>query len=401
MTRVLTRRTVLRASVWPLAALLPARMAWAAARTPPPGGLGPPPAKNAARGELIQKARSWVYQLQNYEFDQLASSNADILVLDYSISGSDKNRLAADAVRRLQLKKDGSRRLVLAYLCIGEAEEYRYYWKPEWLASADAESGSPASPPTPQSPPTTGPFRTKRDAQDKRPDRRTPNPPSNGDAGKSAGTDVPARPKRSRSPLAPAWLGEENEAWSGNFKVHYEHHQWQSIFLEGEQSYLARIIAAGFDGIYLDRVDAFYDHDDGSPDPARDMAAFVERIAATARRMAPEFLVVPQNAEELLKRPGYVELINAIAKEDLLYGSSTQGQLNSADDIASSIALLEIARRKGRPVLAVEYLDDASSIASARLELQRLGYIPTFAPRLLDHYSPDAEPPPSNSPKQP
>lgn len=400
MTRVLTRRAVLRASVWPLAALLPARMAWAAARTPPPGGLGPPPAKNAARGELIQKARSWVYQLQNYEFDQLASSNADILVLDYSISGTDKNRLTADAVRRLQLKKDGSRRLVLAYLCIGEAEEYRYYWKPEWLTLADTGAGPQANPPTPQRP-TANPFRTKRETQDKPSGRPALNPPSIGDAGKSAGTDAPARPKRSRSPLAPAWLGEENEAWSGNFKVRYEHPEWQSIFLEGEQSYLARIIAAGFDGVYLDRVDAFYDERGSSPDPARDMAAFVERIAATARRMAPEFLVVPQNAEELLKRPGYVELINAIAKEDLLYGNPAQAQLNSADDIASSVALLEIARRKGRPVLAVEYLDDASSIASARLELQRLGYIPTFAPRLLDHYSPDAEPPPSNSPKQP
>ncbi|RME76871.1 MAG: hypothetical protein D6785_13240, partial [Planctomycetota bacterium] len=51
----------------------------------------------------------------------------------------------------------------------------------------------------------------------------------------------------------PSWLEKENPKWEGNFKVRYWHPQWQQILFQ----YLKKIIRAGFDGVYLDIVDAF------------------------------------------------------------------------------------------------------------------------------------------------
>lgn len=56
----------------------------------------------------------------------------------------------------------------------------------------------------------------------------------------------------------PEWLDEENKNWPGSFKVKYWHPEWQKIILGSADSYLDRIVAAGFDGAFLDIVDAFW-----------------------------------------------------------------------------------------------------------------------------------------------
>lgn len=55
----------------------------------------------------------------------------------------------------------------------------------------------------------------------------------------------------------PAWLSEENPDWKGNHKVQYWDPEWQAIILGDEDAYLDRILNAGFDGVYLDIIDAF------------------------------------------------------------------------------------------------------------------------------------------------
>ena len=76
-------------------------------------------------------------------------------------------------------------------MSIGEAEDYRYYWQPEW----------------------------------------------------------------SRKP--PLWLYEENPDWKGNYKVKYWDENWQKIIFGENNSYLDKILNCGFDGVYLDIIDAF------------------------------------------------------------------------------------------------------------------------------------------------
>ena len=55
----------------------------------------------------------------------------------------------------------------------------------------------------------------------------------------------------------PEWLKKENPLWKGNYKVAYWHPEWQKIIFGTEDSYLQKILDAGFDGVYLDIIDAF------------------------------------------------------------------------------------------------------------------------------------------------
>jgi cysteinyl-tRNA synthetase len=55
----------------------------------------------------------------------------------------------------------------------------------------------------------------------------------------------------------PSWMDAENPDWPGNFKVKYWDPEWQSIIYGNDQSYLKKIVSAGFDGVYLDIIDAF------------------------------------------------------------------------------------------------------------------------------------------------
>lgn len=56
---------------------------------------------------------------------------------------------------------------------------------------------------------------------------------------------------------SPDWLAAENENWEGNYKVKYWLEPWHKIIYGGEDSYLSKILAAGFDGVFLDVIDAF------------------------------------------------------------------------------------------------------------------------------------------------
>lgn len=118
----------------------------------------------------------------------LANTDYDIIIMD-AFYGADE--YTDTEITELKTKKDGGTRLVIAYMSIGEAEDYRFYWKNEWKT----------------------------------------NPP--------------------------VWLGEENPDWEGNYKVWYWEKEWQNIIISDPDSYLQRILNAGFDGVYLDIIDAF------------------------------------------------------------------------------------------------------------------------------------------------
>jgi cysteinyl-tRNA synthetase len=276
--------------------------------------------------------RNWHYQLQSLDLDRLARNDADLLVIDFSQSqpaGRPMRPLERAEVERLKRRADGSRRLVVAYLSIGEAEEYRYYWRPEWW----------------QSP--------------------------------------------------PEWIISENCRWPRNHLVRFWHPGWRDIIFAGPASYLARIAAAGFDGIYIDRIDIYYDIKDRFPEARAEMIQFMRDLAGAARRLDPAFKVIAQNAEDLLSDVTYRRAIDALAKEDLLYGVDGTAKRNSAELIQWSVRQLQYVQRQGGLVLAVEYLSDPKQIASASRELADLGVISTFAPRALDGRDPTAPAPPA------
>ncbi len=282
-------------------------------------------------GPAINTVRSWGYQLQNLGLLSIADGT-DLLVVDYSRDGSEARVLKTEEIERLRTRADGSKRIVLAYLSIGEAESYRYYW------------------------------------------------PERGLMGR------------------PAWLGHENPEWKGNYNVRFWQSGWQKIIVRPSVSlldrllelaqpsrrpYLDRIVEAGFDGVYLDRVDAFDEWKTENPGSQAEMIAFVGKISSYAKRRRPNFLVVAQNGEELLQSADYRRSLDAVAKEDLFYGAVGSGDANDPASVKGSLVELNRMKAEGRPVFVVEYLSDAAKRADVLRQLGRTGFIIHFAERDL------------------
>ena len=82
-----------------------------------------PITKNAS-AQTLQDVNSWLYQLQEINIDSIAESSYDLVVIDYSSDGSADGEFTSSQIQ--QLKNSG--KIVLSYMSIGEAEDYRYYW---------------------------------------------------------------------------------------------------------------------------------------------------------------------------------------------------------------------------------------------------------------------------------
>jgi len=135
-------------------------------------------------GNFLCLLNPWRFDTKVSLVDALAETSFDALIIDLESEDGVLNR---DDVAKLKIKANGGRRLVLCYLSIGEAEDYRSYWDASWSV----------------------------------------------------------RP--------PEWLLDENPDWPGNYSVQFSHSQWQTIVY----AMLDDILEAGFDGVYLDRVDAY------------------------------------------------------------------------------------------------------------------------------------------------
>jgi len=193
----------------------------------------------------------------------------------------------------------------------------------------------------------------------------------------------------------PAWHVAENCAWPRNHMVRFWHDGWKDIIYRADNSYLYKIVDAGFDGVYLDRVDVFWELMKERPGAREDMITFVRELAATARRLKPGFLVIAQNAEDLLVESRYRDAIDGLGKEDLLFGMSGTGVRNSDKEISQALGNISHLQWDWKPVFAVEYLTTQDQIDKTRAELTGYGFVPTFAHRSLDGSEPLAERPPS------
>jgi cysteinyl-tRNA synthetase len=55
----------------------------------------------------------------------------------------------------------------------------------------------------------------------------------------------------------PDWIADLNEDWKGNYKVKYWRQEWRNLLFGNPDAYLDKILAAGFDGSFLDVIDAY------------------------------------------------------------------------------------------------------------------------------------------------
>ncbi|NPA68376.1 MAG: hypothetical protein GXO50_07195 [Chlorobi bacterium] len=143
----------------------------------------------------INDAKNFLYLINTENFTSkedfigaVSETNFDIILTDLFFN---ETAFTESEISSLKIKNNGGKRLVISYMSIGEAEDYRYYWQKEW-------------------------------DKDK-----------------------------------PFWLDKENPDWKGNYKVWYWEKEWQDIIYGNDNSYLKKILDAGFDGVYLDIIDAF------------------------------------------------------------------------------------------------------------------------------------------------
>ncbi len=152
--------------------------------------------ENATTITNLQQAKNFLYLINpdnlfktTQEFvNAVKNTNYDCLIMDLFYNGEN---YTANQIKDLKQKANGGKRLLICYMSIGEAENYRYYWQSHW----------------------------------------------------KVGT--------------PSFIEKEDPNWQGNFFVRYWNPEWQNIIFGNDNSYLKKILDAGFDGVYLDIIDAF------------------------------------------------------------------------------------------------------------------------------------------------
>jgi cysteinyl-tRNA synthetase, unknown class len=274
------------------------------------------------------EVNDFAYQLQDVHLPSLRRSKYDLLVIDYARDGTDATRFTREQVRSLQVHATQPKR-VLAYLSVGEAEDYRFYWDARW-----------------------------------------------------------SNPKE-----RPPWLGPANPDWPGNYKVRYWDGRWQKIAFR----YLDKIIEDGFDGAYLDVIDAYEFWGPAGnrtrPTAAGDMVAFVRRLAyhARVRRGRPDFAIFLQNGEALIKYPTIYDVVTGIGREDTFY---TGNRPNLPAEVERTLRFLDRFRDAGKPVLTIDYVTTPGRVDAFYAASTLRGFIPHAPPRELDRLTIHPDHPP-------
>jgi uncharacterized protein (TIGR01370 family) len=285
---------------------------------------------------------NWMYQIQwldeNATIDELDNTPYDMLVVEPGFNFKEYPYNVNYLVPTLKQKPNGDERILLAYIDIGQAEDYRTYWKDSWMAPTTTAPGIPN-------------FIVTNDP----------------------------------------------DGWEGNYPVAYWDTRWQKIWV-GANGLIEQIANYGFDGVYLDWVEAYDD------DKIREVAAvqaistehemmnFIEGIRSLGKSINPDFLVVSQNAPYLLdSNPDrYISIIDALATEDTwFYGEGDEpwesplagdltggerhaGDYSTANRIVQSSKYLDL----GIPVFSVDYCISESNAEQTYINSYENGFIP-------------------------
>ena len=221
---------------------------------------------------------------------KINESGRDIIVIDYSFDGS---RHGAWQTKELAaMKQSNNQRKVLAYLSIGEAEDYRSYWKKEWLTAKKPE------------------FLLDEN---------------------------------------PKWKGNYRvRYWSKRWQsVIFEY--LNTIVQQGFDGVYLDIV----DGYEFFEKGKDYCINPETLRPYReDMKRLVTEIARRAKSTAPRFLIFQQNALALLSDNVYMQMLDGVGVEDLF----TDGRRpNNAREIKENLRGIIKVQARGLPIMVVEY----------------------------------------------
>ncbi len=333
----------------------------------------------------LDEIKFWGYQIADVSEEGavklLEESNYDMLVLeptrtDWSDEG-EKQFDTKGMVNRLKnsLASDGiHRKLVIAYIDIGEAEDWRWYWT--WA-------------------------------------ERTPD-------------NVDCRP-RNFPPLDwPDYIVKcDPDGFSGNYPVEFWDPEWKDIVIFGEKtgsdpdrnfnSIIDEVIKDGFDGIYLDWVEAAEDSDiialaeSQGKDAVEEMIAFIQEMKDYSFERNQDFIIIQQNAASIIDgHPELTQVIDAISQEAIWFDG--EADVNWVDprgcdkeiDIETTNGYLNFLRQyqdASLPVFDCEYACKSAEAAYSNALAE--GFIPYVSRRILSRLTtttPPALPLPSPTP---
>lgn len=228
----------------------------------------------------------------------------------------------------------------------------------------------------------------------------------------------------------PSWIvANDPDGWEGNFPVAYWHPEWQDIWLNNVDGYLKKLIDAGFDGIYLDWIEAYSEENTveaarvAGVDPKAKMIEWVGKLKAYGIARNPNFLVIAQNSAELVESDEYVSIIDGLAQEQTWFDGgaeneptkgdcplpNTDNDINTAAYYNSLSAVcreiytefpdstlhvstegylhyLGMAKDKGLPVFTVDYAIKPKNIDWVHRTSRNLGFVPFVSDRYLSLY---------------
>ncbi len=221
-------------------------------------GISPAPYPAWERYNLLASISHWFYYL-DFEpteaiINAIENSTYDMVVIEPIFTDKENTNFEISSVVN-RFHNAIHPKLVIAYVDIGQAEDWRTYWQEGWGIGN------------------------------------------------------------------PSWIvANDPDGWEGCYPVAYWHTGWKDIWL-GPTGYIQQLLDAGFDGIYLDWVEAYSDENvltaaatDGI-DTEAEMIIWVAGLAAFGRNINPNFIVIGQNAAELGARDDYLTIIDAIAQE--------------------------------------------------------------------------------------
>ncbi len=284
----------------------------------------------------------FMYQIQHLEehssIDLLGETEYDMLVVEPGFNLKEDPYDVTYMVNKLKNKPNGDKRILLAYIDIGQAEEWRTYWGDDWTAPTETTQGYPDF-----------------------------------------------------------LITIDPDGWEGNYPVAYWDTAWMDIWL-ADDGLIKKIADFGFDGVYLDWVEA-YDDDNirnyaaaQGKNTENEMMAFIEKIGNIGKTVNQGFLVVSQNAPYLIDaNPTYYStIIDAIATEDTwFYGegdadwdSPGAGDLKGGerheDDYSTSNRIKQNKKylNYGIPVFTVDYCISQQNADLVYNESRKNGFIP-------------------------
>jgi cysteinyl-tRNA synthetase len=317
----------------------------------------------------LDEVTTWAYQIQDISLegalDALEASSYDMLVLEPTRtdwSSDDKSFDAPGMVTQLKNSPagDGARRkLLIAYIDIGEAEDWRWYWT--WSKDWDCVGDPPSEWPD-------------------------------------------------------YILTCDPDGWSGNYPVAYWDPDWKDIIIYGENtgslpgrdynSLIDEVIKDGFDGIYLDWVEGYENEavvaaaQAVGKDPAIEMITFMKEMRLYAASRNPDFIIIQQNAAALIDgHPELLNVIDAISQEAVWYDGDATDDWddpsghdwpNDASLTSHYVGYLDEYLSAGVPVFNCEYALALADTAYANS--YREGYVPYTSRRSLSRLT--TTPPP-------